>query len=325
MIYQSNFKPAWWLRNRHLQTIVPMLSRAREKIQTTEEILELPDGDFVELAWTEKPKPHESKPIILIFHGLEGSVSSHYIKGILKAIKQQAWIGLLMHFRNCGKQRNRKPHSYHSGATGDASYLITYLSKKYPNATLAAIGYSLGGNMLTKFLGENETSLLKTSVVISAPLDLSACSQKINRGFSKIYQQYLLRSLLNQVKQKIKKGQITQLSENTLHNIKTMRDFDHRVTAPLNNFDSAEDYYAKCSGQNFLKNISVPTLFIQAKDDPFLGEDMFLAFDTFPQNIFFEVSSHGGHVGFISGYNPFQPIYWLEKRVVDFLKLTMPG
>ncbi|MGL1956006.1 MAG: hydrolase [Colwellia sp.] len=315
----SKFKPAWWLTNAHCQTLAAKLFRHKDVLTTTHEIVELPDGDFIDLAWTEQPEENNTRPIVVLLHGLEGSKNSHYAKGMLKAIKARGWIAVLMHFRGCGEQANRQASSYHSGDTRDINYLTKHLTAIYPRSLLTILGFSLGGNVLTKYLAQVPNNPYKAAAVICAPLDLASCSARINKGFSKLYQKYLLAMLKVSTLEKITNKLIKHILPQQLNNIKNMRDFDHLVTAPLNGFQSAEHYYQQASANQVVAEIKQPCLFIHAADDPFLSHQHALPKQKLPKHLIFEVSQYGGHVGFIYGKNPFKPRYWLEQRVPDFL------
>jgi len=190
------FKPAPCLVNGHLQTLFPALFSKPKTPKVEKEIFELSDGDFVELLWHQKPTPMESKPIVILFHGLAGSFESPYIKRAMLAFAKEGYGVVLMHFRGCGEQMNRLPRSYHSGATEDVRELIGTLNLRYKKSALFAVGYSLGGNMLLKYLGEcGDKTPLQGVVAISAPIDLTSSANHINKGFSKLYQARLMRLL----------------------------------------------------------------------------------------------------------------------------------
>jgi len=315
----SKFKPAWWLTNAHLQTLAAKFFRRNQKIVTSNEILELPDGDFVDLAWTEQPEHNTTKPIVVMLHGLEGSKDSHYAKGMLNAIKARGWIAVLMHFRGCSGKPNRQASSYHSGDTRDISYLTEHLIARYQQSVFSVLGFSLGGNVLTRYLAQVPNNPYKAAAVICAPLDLASCSTRINQGLSRIYQKYLLQMLKDSAFEKIAYKLIDHIKPKQLESIKTIFDFDEKVTAPLNGFNSAKHYYQQASGKKVLADIEQPCLFVHAADDPFLNHQSSLPSQQLPEHLTFEVSERGGHVGFIYGNNPFKPKYWLEKRVPDFL------
>jgi len=315
----SQFKPAWWLSNAHFQTLGAKLFRRKDTFVTKNETLELPDGDFVDLAWTEVPKKNNTRPIVVILHGLEGSKDSHYARGMLKAIKSRGWIAVLMHFRGCGGKPNRQASSYHSGDIRDITYFTKQLSLRYQQCDFSIVGFSLGGNVLTRYLAQVPNNPYCSAAVICAPLDLASCSVRINQGFSKMYQKYLLQMLKDSTLEKITSKVIHNIKEKQLSSIKTIKDFDEKITAPLYGFLNADDYYEQSSGKRVMTNIKQPCLFIHAADDPFLHHESSLPQQLLPDNLVFEVSKHGGHIGFISGKNPFKPEYWLEKRVPDFL------
>lgn len=316
----SQFKPAWWLPNKHLQTMGAKWLNRHISIQTIDETLTLPDGDFADLTWTEKPTPDNTKPIIVLLHGLHGSKNSHYIKGMFQAIQKQGWIGVLIHFRGCSGRPNRFAHSYHCGFTDDIHYFTNYLTEHYKHCKFAIIGYSLGGNVVAKFLSEAPNAPYAAAIVVCAPLHLKSCSSKISQGTSKIYQKYLVDMLKQATKEKITLNLIDNITENDLDDIITLREFDNTVTAPLHGFENADDYYQQSSARDLLPLIQTPSLFIHAKDDPFLCHQSVTSLENLPNNITFEISNHGGHVGFISGSNIRKPHYWLESRIPQFLQ-----
>jgi len=320
MFSKSSFKAAWWLANPHLQTIAAKWLRRKEKLTTITETLELPDGDFIDLAWTEIPEPNNTKPIIVILHGLEGSVDSHYVKGMLATIKHRGWIGLLMHFRGCSGRENRQAAAYHSGDTRDISYLAKLLIQRYQNCPLFLLGFSLGGNVVTRYLSQQPDNPFTAATVVCAPLHLASCSQRIDQGFSKLYQKYLVQMLKQSTQIKIDKNMMPDVCANSFSQIDTIWQFDDTITAPINGFKSAEDYYQQSSGLYVLHRIKQQCLIIHAADDPFLNHKDIIFNDALPKNVTFEVSNRGGHVGFISGNNPFKPEYWLEQRIPHFIE-----
>lgn len=311
-----SFKPAWWLPGPHLQTLWPTLCRRELKnIVLKRERFELDDGDFVDLDWTEK----KEGPIVLILHGLEGSVNSPYAKGMLHAIQQQGWRGVFMHFRGCSGEMNRRPQSYHSGDTKDVANIVTVLLEREKCHRIAAVGFSLGGNVLLKWMGEvGNHNPLCAAVGISVPFELSKTATRIQQGFSRIYQQYFMRTLCRKVRDKFE-TRPAPIELPTLEELHSLREFDDKVTAPLHGFASAEDYYQKSSSRQFLKNIAVPTLLLQAKDDPFMTTDLLPEMNELSPHVKLELTEQGGHVGFVSGTLPWRAEYWLERRVPEFL------
>ncbi len=238
---------------------------------------------------------------------------------MLTAIKARGWIAVLMHFRGCSGKPNRQASSYHSGDTRDISYLTEHLIARYQQCIFSILGFSLGGNVLTQYLAQVPSNPYKAAAVICAPLDLARCSARINQGVSRLYQKYLLQMLKDSTLEKIGKKIISHIKPAQLAEIKTIFDFDEKITAPLNGFASAEHYYQQASGNQVIPNIKQPCLLVHSADDPFLNHQSSLPKQKLPDHLTFEVSAHGGHVGFIYGNNPFKPKYWLEKRVPDFL------
>ncbi len=318
----DSFKAGFLLKNRHIQTLYATFFKKDINLDFEIERFNLDDGDFVECYWYNKPDTGEKKPIVILFHGLEGSYKSPYIQGVMKSLEAKGFSSVLMHFRGCGENENLLPRSYHSGETSDAKAWIEYLSKTYPNSHLFAVGYSLGGNMLLKLLGEYaDNSPLKASVSVSAPLKLDISAKQINSGFSKIYQAHLMKNLRASLLQKYKKFPMQKylaIDEKDVKKIKTILDFDSVYTAPIHGFLSAEDYYQRCSAKQFLKYIQTPTLIIHALDDPFMTPEILPKDDEISLHVRLKVSKHGGHVGFVAG-SIFKPKYWLEDTVADFL------
>jgi len=317
MISNSEFVPAAGLKNCHLQTLLPTLLRSRLKVDYINQALELPDGDFIDLSWTEKPV--NDKPIVIVFHGLEGSGNSPYSKGIMREIKKQGWTGLVMHFRGCSGKLNRLARSYHSGETGDAMTLISWLTSEYPGSPLMAIGYSLGGNMLVKLQGElGDKSPLVAAVSVCAPLELNECAIRINQGFSRFYQSHLINRLKAKVIHKRTRIDLNLPNEFNIKKIKTFRQFDNHITAPLHGFNGVDDYYMKASSKQYIKHIKKPTLIIQALDDPFMSNKVIPVENELSEFTRLEISQYGGHVGFVSG-SVLKPIFWLEERIIKYL------
>lgn len=320
----SEFKPCRWGANPHIQTLLPTLVRKNRTIPYITERLEMPDGDFVDLAWSDTPESGTDRPVILIFHGLEGSIDSPYVKGIFQQIRKLGWNAVLMHFRGCSGVPNRLPRRYHSGETSDAAYLIEGLRKRYPKAPLAAVGYSLGGNMLLKYLGEKgERCLLKAAVAVSVPFLLEKSVLRLETGLSRIYERHLLKTLIQNTKIKMRAvdcSELISISIDQLDKLKSLREFDDYLTAPMHGLKDSDDYYTTCSSRQFLSRITCPTLLLQSRDDPFMTADVTPPPEELPENVRLELSDHGGHVGFISGGTPWNPVFWLEERIPEYLR-----
>jgi hypothetical protein len=316
----KDFQAPWWLRNPHLQTLWGALIRCNPVLNLREERIELPDSDFLDLTWIGS---RANAPIVILLHGLNGSVDSHYAMGLLNAIEKQGLRGLLIHFRGCSGEPNRLPRAYHSGETGDLNTVIQMLRAREPDTRLYAVGYSLGGNVLLKWLGETgKNNPLHAAVAVSVPFELDKAADRLNTGFSRLYQWWLVGGLKKFHQRKFK-GHPMEKEFKDVGKIKTFWEFDHQITAVLHGFSSAQDYYTHSSSRQYLKSIGTPTLIIQAKDDPFLPESALPLKEELSSFVRLQVSETGGHVGFIQGKFPWRPEYWLEKNIMEYLKLSL--
>lgn len=315
------FEPAWWCRNPHLQTILPNRLRPRPRVSFRRERVALPDGDFLDIDWT--PRTHG--PIVLLLHGLQGSSQSRYAAALARAFDAAGWRGAVLHFRGCSGEPNRLPRSYHSGETGDADYVVRLLREREPHTPFAAVGVSLGGNVLLKWLGERGAAApLAAAVAISVPFVLHRAADRLETGFARLYQWELLHSLRAALAAKRRRVHMP-LPVERLARLKRMRDFDDHVTAPLHGFRDSAHYYDASSSRPFLRRIRVPTLLIQARDDPFMYPDVIPEPHELPGCVTLEAHAHGGHVGFVGGRWPWRPRYYLEERVPQFLRAHLDG
>lgn len=316
MIVESDFKAPLWARNRHLQTIWPRFFVRKPKVQLQWEKLATADNDFIELAWS-KNEPSQ-KGLVVIFHGLEGSVESHYAAHLMAMLQDMGWRAVLVHFRGCGPSGNQTARSYHSGETEDNKMVLEVLRKRLPNVPFVGIGYSLGGNMLLKMLGEEaQQPWLRQAIAVSPPFDLARCSEAISRGFSKIYQKHLLKSMCNKFGQKFNQYDYRSLLGLDLADIQQLKSFYHfddKITGPLHGFKDARDYYQRCSANQFMHKIATPTLVLHAKDDPFMTSDIVPASEQISDSVRIELSEQGGHVGFLQG-SIFKPVFWANERI----------
>jgi len=320
-ILQSEFKPAAWLRHRHLQTIFPSLPWAwRKRTPLRREILELPDGDMTAIDWLEAGDSLPSTaPLLVVLHGLEGSAESSYARMMMETALERGWRPCVLHFRDCGDYRNRLPRRYHAGETGDIRYFLRTLHEQGQTGPILAVGYSLGGNILLKYLGESgRDSRLAAAGAVCVPLDLYKCAEALNTGFSKIYQHYILKRMKISVQRKFDRH-TAAFDWNRAMAAENFAVFDDAVTAPLHGFDGMNDYYDKCSSAQFLKGIAQPTLIVNALDDPFMTPGVIPHQDRLSDQVSLEVSVTGGHVGFIEGGTPWRPKYYLPRRILDFL------
>lgn len=332
-IIKSEFKPARWLRNRHAQTIYPSLPWGwRSSHVLRRESLELPDGDITAVDWLiDADALPDSAPLLVISHGLEGSAESSYARMLMETVLQIGWRSCVLHFRDCGDYTNRLPRRYHAGETNDLRFFLEKIQSQrqlLPSpGPLFAVGYSLGGNVLLKYLGESATETpLSAAAAVCVPMDLHECSIALDTGFSKIYQRHLLKRMKKAVTRKFDRH-TAAFDWDRAMNSKTFAEFDDSVTAPLHGFDGKQDYYDRCSSVHFLKDIECPTLVINALDDPFMTPRVIPAADRLSDQITIEVAAAGGHVGFISGGSPLRPTFYLPGRIVEFLEphTAIPG
>ncbi len=307
------FRPAWWLPGAHLQTLWPALLRRPRALALRRERFELPDGDFIDVDWA-----GEQGPMVVVMHGLGGSSASHYARGILAAFAARGWRAVLMHFRGCSGEPNRLPRSYHAGDTADLHAFVTALRTREPHTPLMAVGYSLGGNVLLKWLGEQaQAAPVEAAVAVSVPFDLNDATIRLQQGFSRLYDRHILRGLRAALIQKAARMPLPW-DHKEIAAINSLREFDDRITAPLHGFRNAADYYARATCRPFLQHIAAPTLVIHAADDPFMSPTVVPGLRELSSATCLELSSHGGHVGFVAG-EPWGPRYWLERRIPEFL------
>ncbi len=336
------FQPAPWLRNAHLQTMWAPLFRKTPVLHRQRERLELPDSDFLDLDWNIADNGNnavdtESRPLVVLFHGLTGSSNSAYILGMQQALEDRDWDSVAVNFRGCSGRPNRLPRAYHSGETGDVDFVLSVCRERYPERTILAIGYSLGGNALCKWLGEQgrektntgKANIIDGGVVVSAPYELARCATRLDQGFSKIYRKRLIDELTqgitlkkNLYRHTAQEDYLYRLeSLGPLEEIKSFWQFDDRVVAPLHGFSSAQDYYQRSSARQFVPDIKIPTLLVHAIDDPFMPEDVAPTSEECPAGVELALTSQGGHVGFVTGsWLPWKTEFWLEEYIPGWME-----
>ena len=315
-----DFSPAWLLRNPHVQTLWGKLARKLPPAPTRLERWDTPDGDFIEL---HRIAGEPGSPRLVILHGLEGTIRSHYAQGLLHEAGRRGWGADLLIFRSCGTEMNRARRFYHSGETSDIAFVLDRLVAAEPGRAILAAGVSLGGNVLLKYLGERGEATppqLKAAAAVSVPFDLARSSLQIQRGFARLYQWHFMRSLRRKAAAKLEQFPDIAPAEK-LAGLRTMYDFDDVVTAPLHGFADADDYYRRSSSIGWLHGIRRPTLLLSATDDPFLPGDVFdQVREIAARNTWLKLDFHprGGHAGFIAGDGR-RLKYFAEQRVCDFL------
>ena len=316
----NSFRAAWWLPGPHIMTMWGKFFRKRLLSDVRIDRLTTPDGDEVAVA---SASNSNAGPVLLLLHGLEGGLHSHYAAGIWAGAAQRGWQPRQLLFRTCDGRVNQARRTYHSGETTDLDFAIERLIEEDTNRPIGLVGVSLGGNVMLKWLGEKGDAVpaqVRAAVAVSTPYDLARSSRAIDSGFARLYQWNFLRSLKRKARLKLAQYPDVCLPED-LDSVTTMWQFDDRFTAPLHGFRDAADYYARSSSIGYLDRIRRPTLLLSARDDPFHTIDVLHDAERIAgSNSFLEVEFHerGGHVGFVSG-PPWRPAYYVEERIVSFL------
>jgi predicted alpha/beta-fold hydrolase len=283
------------------------------------ERVETPDGDFVDLDWLDGPA---RAPLLLVLHGLEGSAQSHYVIGLLDEAGARGWRGLVLNFRSCSGDLNRLPRFYHSGDTGDLHHIVALLGHREPDVRLGAVGISIGGNVLLKWLGEQEFEAPKPlagAVAISVPFDLGASARVLDRGFARaVYTANFLRTMKHKARAKAARYP-GFVDLEAMGRARTFAQYDRAVTAPLHGFADEIDYWTRASSGPYLARIRRPTLLINALDDPFVPVASLPDPRRLPSCVQTEFPRRGGHVGFLEGRWPWKVRGWAERRAAEFL------
>jgi predicted alpha/beta-fold hydrolase len=325
-VIKSRFTAPRWLKNPHAQTMFPSLPWAwPSRPVLRRETLELPDGDVTAVDWlVDGDSLPDAAPLLVILHGLEGSANSSYARMLMDTAADRGWRACVLHFRDCGDYRNRLPRRYHAGETNDLRHFLNELqtlrgASGYAGPLLA-VGYSLGGNVLLKYLGESGSDTpLAAAVAVCAPLDLHVCAEALNTGFSKRYQSYLLRRMKNAVTDKFDPHTAAFDWDRAMRS-RTFAEFDDAVTAPLHGFNGKQDYYDRCSATHFLDQIETPSLVINSLDDPFMSPAVIPDASKLSDAVTLEIADNGGHVGFIDGGTPWRPTFYLPGRIIEFVE-----
>ena len=321
------FRPAWWLRGPHAQTVAGRYLRPRTGVRYRRERMDTPDGDFLDLDWASldgRAGPGDGAPYVVVVHGLEGSAESAYVKETCRALWDRGIRSVAMNFRSCGGEPNRLPRFYHAGDTGDVAFVLELLAARWPGVPLGAVGFSLGANVLLKYLGERgPESRIRAAAAISIPFDLGAGADKLASSVTgRFYTGVFIRSLRAKYRQK--RALIGDACDDArVLSARTFREWDDAATARLHGFRDVDDYYGSSSSKGFLGRIRVPTLLVHAADDPFVPPEA-IPHDTIRANpaLHAAIVAHGGHVGFVAG-QPGRPEFWAETEAARFLELEL--
>ena len=325
---ESSYRAPRWLPGGHLQTIYALLA-PRPRVTYRRERWETSDGDFVDVDWVDAASEaggrlsnsRDTAPVVALFHGLEGGSRSQYAHALMAQVRDAGWRGLVVHFRGCSGEANRLPRAYHSGDSAEIDWMLRRLKGLNSDVPLYASGVSLGGNALLKWLGEQGPAareIVAAAAAVSAPLDLMAAGDALGRGFNLVY----TRAFLSTLKRK-------SLAKLALHprlydaglvrSARTLRAFDNVVTAPLHGFRDTDDYWTHSSSKPWLARIAVPTLLVNARNDPFMPESSLPLAEEVSSCVTRDFPREGGHCGFVSGHFPGH-LEWLPRRIIEFLR-----
>ncbi len=310
-----SYRAPAWLPGGHAQTLYPLLIKPPPPAYRRER-WDTPDGDFIDVDWIDAPPP---APLLVLFHGLEGSSASHYAIALMAAAQAAGWAGAVVHFRGCSGAPNRLPRAYHSGDSAEIDWVLRRLRLRFPQRRICAAGVSLGGNALLKWLGERGQeagAVVEVAAAISAPFDLAACGHHLGRGFNRVYTRHFLRTLKRGAAEKL--ARFPGLFDGArMARAQNLYEFDDVVTAPLHGFRDADDYWRRASAKPWLRGIRVPTLLLNALNDPFLPVWALPQAAELSAAIRQETPRDGGHVGFVNGVWPGR-LDWLPRRLLAF-------
>lgn len=319
VLADADFRPHRLLSDPHIQTLFPFLLRRIPELAIRRERIELPDGDFVDLGWSGAQAP--GVPLAVLVHGLTGDFESKYLRGTARHLIAAGWRTVMLQLRGGGSEPNRLPRSYHQGDTADLRYLLRLLREREPGTPLAVVGWSLGGNIVLKAMGEEgDQAPADYAAAACVPFRLRPCVDRLRQGFSRQYQARMLSELKAQMRRK--HARVPAPAGVDLRAAAAARDFiefDDAYTAPLNGFRDAEDYYARSECGPFLSAIRRPTLIVNAADDPFMQRNIVPEPSALAPQVRLELASGGGHVGFIASGRYGLPVYWLEQRLAAYL------
>jgi predicted alpha/beta-fold hydrolase len=319
---ESTYRAPWWLPGGHLQTIYARSLARNYPVQYRRERWETPDNDFIDVDWLDPSS--EGGRLIGLFHGLEGYAQSHYALSLMAIAAKQGWRGVVPHFRGCSGEANRLTRSYHSGDSREIDWILRRIKSESPPSEIYVVGISLGGNMLLKWLGEEReaaSSVVERAIAVSTPVDLVAAAEDLDVGIKRIlYTEYFLRSMRPKAVAKISAHGLT-IDPRAVSASLTFRQFDDLYTAPIHGFKDAQDYWTRCSGKPWLKLIRVPTLLLNAQNDPFLPVSALPKKTEVSDAVTLEFPATGGHVGFVSGKFPGH-LEWLPRRIMRFFAQT---
>lgn len=320
---QPAYRAPVWLPGGNLQTLYPALLARRPAVAYQRQRWDTPDGDFIDLDWTQVQDrglrlEDGARPLLVLFHGLEGSSNSHYARALMRAAVNRGWRGVVVHFRGCSGELNRLPRAYHSGDSAEIDWILRRLKQRQGGAPLYAAGVSLGGNALLKWLGEQREAacaIVHRAAAVSAPVDLHAAGRALEQGFNMLYTNNFLATMKRKSLAKLR-AHPGLFDAAQLLATRTLRTFDDLVTARLHGFKDVDDYYTRASSKPHLAHIAVPTLLLNARNDPFLPAAALPDVRMLSAAVTAAFPDEGGHVGFPDGGGS---LTWLPQAVLEFV------
>jgi predicted alpha/beta-fold hydrolase len=323
MDHCAAYRAPWWLPGGNVQTLyAALVAGTGRRMGFRRERWSTPDGDFVDVDHVDGPA---DAPLVVLFHGLEGGSRSHYARALAAGLRDAGWRGAVPHFRGCSGEPNRLARAYHSGDSAEIGWMLERFATLAANAAVAAVGVSLGGNALLKWLGESGASAaarVSCAAAISAPLDLPAAGDCLAGGFNRLYSRVFLSTL----KKKSAAKAVVHPGLFDAHAAKrsrTLREFDNAVTAPLHGFRDTDHYWSDSSSKPWLAHIGVPTLVLNARNDPFMPASALPSHEQVSPLVQLEFPEEGGHAGFVNG--PFPGGFgWLRTRIISFIRAHLP-
>lgn len=318
----DDYQPPWWLPGGHLQTVYASLYAPKASVSYRRERWDSlpdgqPDGDFIDVDFVDG---EAGRPVLLHFHGLEGSSSSQYALGFMARCAELGWTGMVAHFRGCSGELNRLPRAYHSGDSTEIDWIVRKVAARFPGVPLYLVGVSLGGNASLKWLGERGTEaagLVQAAVGVSAPLDLMAAGEALGKGFSLNYARHFLSTMKAKAERMLAKHP-SAFDAAAMRAARNLREYDNVVTAPLHGYRDTDDYWTRASSKPGLGNVAVPTLVLNARNDPFLPASALPARTEVSASVRLHFPEQGGHVGWPDERFPGHT-RWLTDRVFRFL------
>ena len=317
---KQNYRPPLWLPGGHAQTIGAALWVPRPAVNYRRERWTTPDEDFIDIDFAQPEPQSDTAPVLVLFHGLEGSSRSHYALSLMRHFADRGWRALVVHFRGCSGEPNLKARAYHSGDADEGDWILRRMAQRWPAAPLHAVGISLGGNMLAKWAGERaeEARLLRAAASIGSPLDLVASGTALGQGFNRVYTRMFLATLKRKALDKAQRFEGLVQADDVAA-ARSLFDFDNAFTAPVHGFKNALDYWTRASAKPVLGGIRIPYLLLNARNDPFVPASSLPTRAEVAREVVLDQPSGGGHIGFAQGLWPAH-LNYLPQRLERFFR-----